>query len=305
MSLIAFEPLYKERIWGGTSLQQTFNRPLPQTDTPIGESWELVDRPDDQSVVVGGLYDGMSLRELCTEHGQELLGPNYDPNRPFPILLKWLDCSARLSLQVHPPKDIAPSLGGQPKTECWYIAQATPEAAVFAGLKAGVSKEAFKAALKTNELEPLIHRLPTKAGDSIFIPSGRLHAIDAGNLILEIQQNSDTTYRVYDWGRPREIHIEQSLASTDFNDFEPQLTPTSDQNPFTFVKDELFTLTRFFVKSGEFLELPAAPTARILSLVEGSAEGLKPGDNRLIPYGVPVKLTAAQDCTFVVTSNFI
>jgi len=306
MSFLRFTPLYKERVWGSRRLAEVFARALPADGKPYGESWELVDRADDQSVVAEGKYAGLTLREICQKHGRELLKADFDPSRPFPILVKWLDCAERLSLQVHPPATIAPSLGGEPKTECWYIAEATPTAGVFAGLKKGVTRQAFEVSLKNNTLEPLIHRLPTQKGDSIFIPSGRLHAIDGGNLILEIQQNSDTTYRVYDWGRPREIHVEQSLLSTDFADFEPSLNPQGKgQNPFTFVKDRLFTLTRHTVEKGRSLNLPKLPSASILSIVEGSLEGAKPGDNLLIPYNESVTMAALTDCTVILTTNFL
>ena len=116
-------------------------------------------------------------------------------------MVKWLDCQEKLSLQVHPPAAIAPELKGEPKTENWYIAEAEPHANLMAGLKTGVSREQFEQGLQAQALEPLVHTLSVQAGESIFIPSGRIHAIGGGNLILEIQQNSDTTYRVYDWGR--------------------------------------------------------------------------------------------------------
>jgi len=207
-----FRPLYQERVWGGRNFESKLGRTLPENKV-IGESWEVVDRSEAQSVVAEGPHAGKSLRELIREDPVAIMGEGWDPERPFPILVKWLDCQERLSLQVHPPADVAPRLGGEPKTENWYVADATEGAGLIVGLRRGVTREAFEKAIHDSTLESLVHRFPVSAGDSILVQSGRLHAIDAGNLILEIQQNSDTTYRVYDWGRvgldgtPRQLHI--------------------------------------------------------------------------------------------------
>ena len=195
--LLCFKPIYQERVWGGTTLKEVFNRPLGGSEH-VGESWEIVDRKEAQSVVERGSYAGLTLREVIEKHAPEVMGPSYSKNRPFPILVKWLDCKERLSLQVHPPGSIAASLKGEPKTENWYIASTTANAQLIVGLKKGVTKAQFEAALESNTLEACVHKFPVAAGDSILVHSGEVHAIDAGNLILEIQQNSDTTYRVYD-----------------------------------------------------------------------------------------------------------
>jgi mannose-6-phosphate isomerase len=176
------------------------HRTLPE-GRPIGESWDVVDRAEAQSRVQDGPWAGLTLRDLLQAHSAQIMGSSYPPERPFPILVKWLDCRERLSLQVHPPAEIAPALRGEPKTENWYIAEAEPGASLIVGLKHGTSRADFAKALVNTALEPCLHRFPVSAGDSILVRSGTVHAIDAGNLILEIQQNSDTTYRVYDWGR--------------------------------------------------------------------------------------------------------
>ncbi|MDT8321936.1 MAG: type I phosphomannose isomerase catalytic subunit, partial [Xanthomonadales bacterium] len=232
MSILTFKPLYQERVWGGHWLAEKFGRRLPE-GKPIGESWEVVDRVEAQSIEPAS---GWTLRELLQQRSEEIMGPGHNPAHPFPILVKWLDCSDRLSLQVHPPAPIAEHLGGEPKTECWYIADATAEAALIVGLKRGVTRAQFKQAIAVENLEPLLHRFPVRTGHSILLESGRLHAIDAGSLILEIQENSDTTYRVYDWGRkgldgkPRQLHVEESMQSIDFDDFEPAVTPASNES---------------------------------------------------------------------------
>jgi mannose-6-phosphate isomerase len=224
---LTFTPLYQPRVWGGQKLNAFFGRSLP-TNTPIGESWELVDRPHEQSVVDQGRFQGHSLHGLWSERRNELFG-EWFPEERFPILIKILDAAEPLSVQVHPPLTVAKELQGDPKTEIWYFVQTAPQAGIYAGLKHGTSKEQFKAALVDGSVADLVHRIPTQPDRFIFIPSGRIHAIDAGNLIFEIQQNSDTTYRVFDWnrvgldGKPRELHIEPCLASIDFSDFEPSL----------------------------------------------------------------------------------
>jgi len=216
--VLQFQPIYQERVWGGRRLESYLGRELP-SGPPIGESWEIVDRPEAQSVVKGGAYNGTTIRKIMERHGAEVMGPNWPAARPFPILVKWLDCSERLSLQVHPPKSVAASLHGEPKTENWYVAHSTPGASLFVGLKKGVTREVFAKALAGGTAEDCVNRVPVAAGDSILVQSGQVHAIDAGNLILEIQQNSDTTYRLHDWGRvgldgkPRKLHVEESLAS--------------------------------------------------------------------------------------------
>ena len=147
----------------------------------------------------------------------------------FPLLIKVLDCTDDLSLQVHPPADVAPALGGEPKTEMWFVAHADERSRIYAGLRAGVTREQFEMALRDGAVASCVSTLEARTGDSLFVPSGRVHALGRGLLIYEIQQNSDTTYRVFDWnrmgldGRPRTLHVAQSLRSIDFSDVEPAL----------------------------------------------------------------------------------
>lgn len=226
-SPITFTPLFMERVWGGRRLESLFGKALPPT-VPIGESWEIVDREEAQSIVRDGPLAGKTLHELWTRQRAEIFGDVADSPR-FPLLLKLLDAEEKLSVQVHPPARIAHSFGGEPKTEMWYIMDARAEADIFAGLRAGATREQFEAALATGDVAAQIHRLPVQAGESIFIPSGRIHAIGGGNVICEVQQNSDTTYRVFDWnrvgldGKPRALHVEESLESIDFTDIEPAM----------------------------------------------------------------------------------
>src|SRR6478736_5003687 len=204
-----------------------------------------------------------------TTHGAEIMGPAWPAHRPFPILVKWLDCRERLSLQVHPPASVAAQLGGEPKTENWYIGHAEPGAAVLAGLKDGVDATRFRAALKDNTAESLVYRLPTVAGDSLLIRSGVMHAIDAGNVILEIQQNSDTTYRVYDWGRvgldgkPRTLHVRESLECLSANTAPtPRLVP-GGSGATVLAQCREFTIRRVALPAGGRLEFVARQQPRI------------------------------------------
>ncbi|MFM8469247.1 MAG: type I phosphomannose isomerase catalytic subunit [Limisphaerales bacterium] len=227
---VTFQPLFKERVWGGRRLEQLYGKALPP-GVPIGESWEITDRPEGVSVITNGPLAGRDLRWLMEHHAKELLGDSQPCAGRFPLLVKILDAQEKLSLQVHPPAHKAAELRGEPKTEMWYVADATPGADLFVGLRRGATRAEFERRIQDGSVAECFHRIPVQRGDSMFLPSGRVHALGAGNVIFEIQQNSDTTYRVFDWnrvgldGKPRELHVPQALASIDFNDFEPALAP--------------------------------------------------------------------------------
>ena len=227
MEPICFSPLYMTRVWGGRSLEKNYGRTLPD-DQPYGESWEMTDREGEQSIVEEGPFKGKSLHDLWTTHREELFGSGFEGER-FPLLIKILDARDDLSIQVHPPQDVAQELGGEPKTEMWYIADCDPGAKLYVGFRKGVTRADFEASLLDGSVAEKVHAIQPLPGDSIFIPSGRLHAIGAGFLIYEIQQNSDTTYRVFDWnrmgldGKPRDLHVGQSMKSIDFDDVEPEM----------------------------------------------------------------------------------
>ena len=312
-SFLRLKPLYQDRVWGGRALESALARTLPPA-RPIGESWEIVDRPEAQSVVSGGEFDGKTLREVIAGHAAAIMGPTWEASRPFPILVKWLDCKERLSLQVHPPAAVAPELKGEPKTENWYIAACAPGSHLIVGLKRGVTRAQFEKALADLTLEDCVHRFPVKAGDSILVHSGQIHAIDGGNLILEIQQNSDTTYRVYDWGRvgldgkPRAMHVEQSLKSIKWDDFEP--APVRGVRAPAIIADAReFRIRRVPLADRAELAFAAGEQPRILSVVEGrlissSGEVLEKGDNVILPYYVKNSFIAQNDSLALVTENF-
>ncbi len=300
---LRFYPIFKERVWGGRELAR-FGRKLPAGEMPIGESWEIVDRPEAQSIVTTGPLTGKTLNELWNFFREPIFGCGLDKSPRFPLLIKLLDARERLSLQVHPPAQIAPALGGEPKTECWFLLDAEPNAQIYAGLKKGVTPEKFKAAIQQGQIEPLVHHFPVKSGDALFIPSGRLHAIGAGNIIIETQQNSDTTYRVFDWnrlgldGKPRDLHIEESLASIDFNDFEPSPISSGKRS---LIECHLFVLERLTLHSEEFLNPIQRTPGRfsLLFLLQGSAslkhEVFQPFDLFLVPAQADTPLRAGAE----------
>ena len=229
---LIFKPIFKDRIWGGRELERLYAKKIPAGQ--IGEAWEISDRPGDTSVIANGPLAGKDLRWLMEHHAAEILG-NAKPTADgrFPLLCKILDAREKLSLQVHPPASKAAELKGEPKTEMWFIADAAPGASLYVGLQRGVTRAEFEKKISDGSVADCFHKIPVKAGDTMFLPSGRVHAIGDGLVIFEIQQNSDTTYRVFDWnrtgldGKPRELHIAQSLASIDFNDFAPKLVETA------------------------------------------------------------------------------
>jgi mannose-6-phosphate isomerase len=316
-AFLRFEPIFQERVWGGRVLETKLGRKLPGP-APYGESWEIVDRPEAQSRIVGGADAGKTLRHVIEERAAEVMGPRWPATRAFPILVKWLDCRERLSLQVHPPAAVAGKLGGEPKTENWYIAEAEPGAAVLAGMRDGVTVDEFARSLKDNTAEKLVRRLETRAGDSLLIHSGVIHAIDGGNLILEIQQNSDTTYRVYDWGRvgldgkPRALHVEQSIESVRANTAgTPELVHTNDEPMQVLAECREFRITRRRLRSDETISFARDQEPRIVSVVNGSLEQvgqgvIARGENVLLPYAGDFEFTAADgDATVLVTDRFV
>jgi len=266
--------------------------------------------------VAEGPHKGSSLHELIETQTEWILGADWPRARPFPILVKWLDCTERLSLQVHPPATAAPQLCGEPKTENWYVAEAAPGAGLIAGLRTGVTKEDFEKALSAGILEGLCHRFESQAGDSLLVESGRIHAIDGGNLILEIQQNSDTTYRVFDWGRlgldgqPRELHVKESMQCIDFDDFEPEPIRTDpDAAEQVIAECEHFRIRKFDWGEDRTVDLsPAGVDAGLIHLLRGrlvcGQTVLKAGDSGLCTYAEDCTVEASAETAFLFTDRF-
>ena len=254
MNAYFFQPIFQERIWGGQNLEKLFGRTVP-AGKKIGESWELVDRPEAVSDVLAGpgvaAGTRQNLHSLWTDRRKEIFGTRAPDVARFPILIKLLDAQENLSVQVHPP----PGKNTEPKTEMWYFLESTPEAKIYVGLRKGVTREKFEKAMGTPELAGMLYDLHPQQSDAMFLPSGRVHAIGAGSVILEIQQNSDTTYRVDDWGRvdeqgrARTLHREEAMGAIRFNDFEPQFVQPHGERVLAC---PFFTVERAYIYPGEY-----------------------------------------------------
>jgi len=281
MKPITFTPLYMERVWGGRELENKYGRALPTANTPFGESWEMTDRPHEQSVVTDGTYQGLTLGELWQKKREEIFGVGFESD----------------------------ALGGEPKTEMWYIADAEPNAKLYVGMKEGVSRESFQQAIENGTVDEVVHSISPKTGDSIFIPSGRLHAIGAGLLIYEIQQNSDTTYRVFDWNRmgldeqPRQLHVEESMRCIDFADTEPAMdTPNGN----TLASCSYFQVDRLQLTANSSVGNPDPERFSIVTVVAGTLESADgrtyvAGDFLLLPRDSE-PLTAKKNATILQTT---
>lgn len=218
---LILNPTYKDYIWGGDQIEKIFGKNHGLDS--CAESWELADRPEGQSTIANGSLRCEKLDQVIAMMKDSLTGRGTSFS-PFPLLVKIIDASKKLSVQVHPNQATAKKTGGEPKTEMWYVLDAKPGSFVYAGLKNGITPETFKAHLETGDVESVLKRLPVKKDDAVFIPGGRIHAIGKGCLLLEVQQNSNTTYRVYDWGRvgkdgkPRQTHLEQAMETINWHD---------------------------------------------------------------------------------------
>lgn len=228
---LTFAPIYKEKVWGGRSLEQLGRRLPGDATTPVGESWELADLEqtattgggDARSVIANGPLQGQTLQAAIDTWGDRLMGRlSVNAAGAFPLLVKFLDASENLSVQVHPsPEYAAAHDDAHLKSEAWYIVDAKPGACLYKGIREGVTPAAFRAAIESNDatsVEAMMIRVPARRGDCHYLPSGTCHALGAGILVAEVQTASDTTFRVFDWGRTdRQLHVEQAMACIDFH----------------------------------------------------------------------------------------
>lgn len=216
---LLFHPVYKSYIWGGSRINALYNRNLPPG--VYAESWEIADRPEGMSVVRNGALAGRDLYGLLKLFGPRLTGRQCGE---FPLLIKILDAREKLSVQVHPDESTARETGGDPKTEMWYVLQAEPGAEIYAGLKPGVTASSFRQALQKGDVIESLRAVRVARGDVIFIPGGRVHVLGPGCLLLEVMQNSDTTYRLFDWnrvgpdGNPRALQVNKALKAIRWDD---------------------------------------------------------------------------------------
>ena len=297
---LQFKPEMKQRVWGGRALTQ-FGLELPEG--PIGEAWMIADHPNGTSTVMNGSLAGLGLNTIRERYGKEWFGAKYAQGTNhdrFPLLIKLLDCNDDLSVQVHPNDDYAHlPVGELGKTEMWYVMEAQPDAKIIYGLKSEWTREALTAAVAEDRIMDSMHVISVEAGDSFYIPAGTVHALCAGVLVAEIQQNSDTTYRIYDYnrpgldGKPRELHIEDSLNVINYDNTGASRMKTDITTPNTWLalaKSPFFATDKAVVDGVWTLDTsPDSFTILIVADGNGSlhwAEGsvaLKGGDCFLLP----------------------
>ncbi len=324
---LRFQPIFRRYIWGGRRLATALDKPIGPEDD-YAESWEVVDRREDQSTILYGSLAGHTLEHVIHQSGIDLLGPEIwsqvsrdglpsQLRTRFPLLLKFLDANRTLSVQVHPTDEIAtkqspPDLG---KTEAWYVIEADPGSVIYAGLKEGVDRKALQHAVATQTTDEVLNQISPSPGDCIFIPAGTVHAIGSGLLIAEIQQCSDTTYRLFDWnrvdseGRARPLHIDAAINVTDYvrGPVRPQPTkPTSLKGVNELVSCDKFVMRHWVIDSDQTIETDKR--FRLLSVIRGSmnvvedpsAELLKRGESMLIPACLEsASLSPIENCEFL------
>ncbi len=302
---ILFTPALKPVMWGGNKLKTVLGRTIPPgLKDPVGESWEISDRPDVNTVAAEGPLAGTSLHEMVEYYGSNLVGSKYRGG-PFPLLVKLIDAGRRLSLQVHPDEAACERIGNgaQPKTEMWYIIAADPGSQIIAGLRPDTTRVKFFQSLTTAECEHSLQVFDSVPGDAYFINAGRVHAIGSGNLLLEIQQNSDTTYRISDWGRvgsdgkPRQLHIKEAKECIDYNDRtlariagvsnlagHNRRYPVINKCPFFRVEDMRLTgILRDTTVPGESFHILTSVNSTVTVGRPGAEAVLPPGTTCLVP----------------------
>ncbi len=288
MEILKMNPIFKDNIWGGTRLRDEYNKKTPYEIT--GESWEVASHKNGESTVLGGTYNGKTIAELTEMFGASFLGDKVytEDYTKFPLLVKFIDARQSLSVQVHPDDKYAYANenGELGKTEMWYVMDASDGAGILYGFKEEITKEQFKNAIETNTLTDYTYFASCKKGDSFFIPAGTLHAIGEGLLIAEIQQNSDTTYRIYDYGRKdakgntRELHIDKAVDVT-------ALAPAPLAKSTDYIADcEYFRVQKIDL-TGEKSWLVSKDRFEILVVCEGNViingESYTRGETALVP----------------------
>jgi mannose-6-phosphate isomerase len=298
---LQFNPILKERIWGGTKLKSMFNKPIMSNIT--GESWELSDVKGDVSVVSNGAYEGKSLTELLEMYPDELLGTQVHKRfgKQFPLLFKFLDAREDLSIQVHPNDELAKerhnSFG---KTEMWYVMQADQNARIIVGFEHKSSPDQYLKSLKDKTILGLLHTVDAKKGDVFFLETGTVHAIGAGLVIAEIQQTSDITYRIYDFdrkdadGNTRELHVDLALDAINYEKTDTQKIYTTHENQSNGVVDCPYFTTNFIPLDGEAIVNKDGESFTVYMCVEGGFEmdidgekyQYQTGDTVLVPAAI-------------------
>ena len=328
---LQFAPLFRSYIWGGRGLYDYLGKAIPD-EGAWAESWEIVDHGPDQSIINHGPLAGTSLGQAIAKHPREILGDVVFQSQTtstsghrqlhFPLLLKYLDCHQVLSVQVH-PNDAYGLKMSQPdhgKTEAWYVVEAKPEAIIYAGLLSGVTRKDLAAAIAAGKTETCLHQIKPQRGDCVFIPAGTVHALGSGLIVAEIQQSSDTTFRLFDWnrvdaqGKSRPLHIEQALDVIDYTrgPVSPQIPQNLPSNVNTEPRhDSLVKCSKFHIERwsgcgscqvnqpGRFTLLTLPAGQGVLSWAKEKIN-LKAGDSVLIPASTPTVSWESSDPAAVV-----
>jgi mannose-6-phosphate isomerase len=299
---LRLEPIFQYRLWGGRKLEDIVSEKLP--DGPVGEAWILSDRDDFSTKVTNGPFAGKTISELVADFPEEMLGRIAEKSTRYPLLLKYLDAREMLSVQVHPAdgnKDLLPT-GERGKTEAWVVLDAEPESKIFAGLAPGTTKDSLEQDLEAGTVEKDLASLTPHVGEGILIEAGTVHALGGGVVVFEVQQNSDVTFRLYDWnrvdektGEPRELHIEQALKCINFakGPLAPTKPKAKGKGEELLFECEFFKVIR---RTGEF-EFDVFPTGspRVLVCLTGeatleaeeTAETIRTGDVWFLPTDFP------------------
>ncbi|MFA6075305.1 MAG: type I phosphomannose isomerase catalytic subunit [Negativicutes bacterium] len=288
---LKFKPIYKQMLWGGKKFQSLYNREIPGTDT--GESWDLCCHCNGMSVVSNGALAGKTLEELLAQCPDEIYGCGMQPKQ-FPLLVKLIDANDNLSVQVHPNDDNADRANGESgKTEAWYILAAEPGAKLIFGLTAGTTKEQFAELVKIGAVEQVLRQVPVKTGDIISVPAGIVHALTSGVVVAEVQQNSDTTYRIYDYnrvgadGKTRELHVDAALRVIDFGE-QPDVdfSVRAIQTPFFSLEEIVINGERCDNTNGGYLIYIILAGGGKITWADGQAEEVNCGETILVPAAV-------------------
>lgn len=300
---LKFDPIYQYRLWGGRRLEHLLSKPLPK-DESVGEAWILSDRKDHASEVIDGSLKGTTITELFTDHQQEIMGKLSDQFDRFPLLLKFLDCHEVLSVQVHPSDDQKEYIpeGDTGKTEAWVVLETSDDSRIYAGLTEGTNKENLLQSINNKSASERLHSFVPKKNDAVFIHSGTVHTLK-GAVVFEVQENSDVTFRLYDWdrkdpktGKPRELQVDKAIACIDFDqvDIGPVKPEKSDviKNSEKVFDNDHFKLWRIESESDFTVGFKDEPV--ILVCLEGNGHmkyndtnfGIDKGEVMLLPASI-------------------
>ena len=304
-------PVYKDYLWGGEKLRTHYGK---QTDlSPLAESWELSTHKDGQSIVATGEHKGLSLSEYIEKIGKDALGKRAERFDYFPLLIKLIDAKSSLSVQVHPSDEYAMRVEGEyGKSEMWYIVDCDEGAFIYYGFSRDVSREEYESAIKNGTLTSILNAVPVKRGDAFYIEAGTVHAIGAGILICEIQQNSNTTYRVFDFNRRdkngnlRELHIDKALEVSSLKK-SPQIKNIPDENEVTLASCEYFEVKRLTIDGERVVSVDEESFLSIIA-IEGDAKLIFDGGELDVSVGESVfvpanagKITIKGNCRLILS----